>query len=80
MNSRRETSLLTEARTFKDSHLELDALRLVLEDQTRVFHESCEGDTTRDRWLVTRIVNEVDGAWLGHEVNSGDEDDKEGRT
>ena len=80
MNSWGETSFFTETRTLKDSHLKLSALRLVVEEQTRIFHESCEGDAARDRWFVTRVVNEVDGTWLGHEVNGGDKDNNERRT
>ena len=74
----RETCFFTETGTFENTHLELDALRVVFKDKPGVFHEGCEGDTASDGRLEAGVVDEVDGAGLGHEIDGGDEDDEEG--
>lgn len=76
MNSRWQTSLFSEARPLKDSHLKLDALGIVAQDQPRVFHERRERDSARNRWLVACIVDQEDGTRLRHEVDGGDGDDE----
>jgi len=73
-----ETCFFTETGTFENTHLELDALRVVFKDEPGVFHEGCEGDAAGDGWLEAGVVDEVDGAGFGHEVDGGDEDDEEG--
>jgi hypothetical protein len=77
MDRRGQTCLLTKTRPLEDSHLELNALRVVLQVQPRVLHEGCEGDPARDRRLEAGVVHEEDGPRLGHEVNGGDKDDEE---
>jgi len=43
-----------------------------------VFHEGSKRNTACDGRFEACIVNEVDGARLGHEVDGGYEDDEEG--
>lgn len=44
-----------------------------------MFHEGGERDTARDWGLEAGVVDEEDRAWLGHEVDGGDDDEEEGR-
>lgn len=78
MNSRRKTSLLTKTRPFENPHLEINALRVFLENEPRMFHEGGEGDPAGNGGLVAGIIDEVDGAGLGHEIDGGDEEEEEG--
>ena len=80
MNRRGQTRLFTEARSFEDSHLEVDALGAILEVHPRVLHERRERDPARDRGLVTGVVHEVNRARLRHEIHGRDENNEEGRT
>ncbi|RAL46595.1 hypothetical protein DM860_004874 [Cuscuta australis] len=76
---RREGSLLPDAGALQDPHLELHALRAVLQDESRMLHERREGDPVRDRRLITRVIDEVNGTRFGHETESSEEDDEQNR-
>jgi len=79
MDRRRETCFFSKARSFENPHLEVDAFGVVLEYEARVLHEGGKRDTARDWWLEAGVVDEEHRAWLGHEVDGGDDDDEEGR-
>lgn len=74
----RQTGLFAKARPLKNSHLELNALGVVAVDEPGVLHEGSKGNTAGDRGFEAGIVDQVDGARLGHKVDSGNEDDEEG--
>lgn len=78
MNGRGETGLFPEAGPFENPHLEINTLGVVLKDEAGVLHEGGEGDAAGDGGFVAGVVDKVDGAGLGHEVEGGDEDDEEG--
>lgn len=60
MNRRRETGFFAEAGSFENTHLEIDALGVVFENQSGMFHECGERDTASYRRLVTGVIDEVD--------------------
>lgn len=78
MNCGGQAGFLPQAGSLKDTHLKVDALGIVFVDKAGVFHESSEGDPTSEGGLVTGVVNEVNRARLGHEIDGREEDDEEG--
>lgn len=78
MIGRRQTGLFAKTRPLENSHLELDALRVVTVDKPGVLHEGSERNTASDGGLEAGIVDQVDGTRLRHEVDGGNEDDEEG--
>lgn len=71
----RQTSLVPKAGSFKNSPYEFYAFRLGCQDNVGMLHEGGKGDTVGGGRLVACVVNKINGSWLGHEVDSGNDDD-----
>lgn len=79
MDRERQTSLLSKPGSFQNSRLEFNTFRLRAQDEPSMLHEGRKWNPEHHRRLVTCVVYQINGSWLGHEVDSGSEDDEKRR-